>query len=267
MIDFGQYVAPQSQAEANSWLSQITSAVGKMNAAWSGAMDAYMSMVGFRFETQQGPDEVWGATQDQSFNAMESVILTINRYLKEAKTGVRAVVASAAKDDFGIAGVSGETRVIIDNARIVFKAGDQERTQADQAEFAASGAVGWVVPIGIVVIVIAVGIVVAIEEICRAIRARAQAATDKAVLDHQKYLVDHGATPEQATAATQGLLNNATKQAEQNANTGIESIPRTLTNILWAVVGVAIVGGVFYVGAPIVRDMMADRRASRRLAA
>ena len=151
--------APPNPSTESEWVKKFDTAVVHLLSDWRNVAIQHDSVMQFRREAGLATydDELWTEANENAFQEVEHVINVITRYYLELKDGLRGI--GHAMGDVGVLAEMGETQVVIDNAKIMFRNAGQNRPGADPNGFI--GFTGVEVALGIagaVVVVAALGL-------------------------------------------------------------------------------------------------------------
>lgn len=262
--------APPNPSTESEWVKKFDTAVVHLLSDWRNVAIQHDSVMQFRREAGLATydDELWTEANENAFQEVEHVINVITRYYLELKDGLRGI--GHAMGDVGVLAEMGETQVVIDNAKIMFRNAGQNRPGADPNGFI--GFTGVEVALGIagavVVVAVTIGTVYAVTAVCAVIRDRIAAVREKSMQAYEKSLVDSGVSPAEAHANAISYMNHSEKLSitqNQEPNPGNE-IMGTIKTALAVTLVVALVGGAIYFVGPMVRESLAARAHRPQLA-
>jgi hypothetical protein len=261
--------APNPSTE-NAWVKKFDTAVVHLLSDWRDVAIQHDSVMQFRREAglPTYDDELWTEGNEIAFQEIEHVVNVIAHYYLELKDGLRGI--GHAMGDVGVLAEMGETQIVIDNAKIMFRNAGQNRPGADPNGFI--GLTGVEVALGvagaIVVVAVTVGTVYAVTAVCSVIRDRLAAVREKSMQAYEKSQIDSGVSPAEAHQNALGYMNHSEKLSiTQNTepNPGGEIVGTVKTALMVTLV-VALVGGAIYFVGPMVRESLATRAHRPQLA-
>lgn len=251
--------APTPETE-RGWADEFELAVDHMVVDWKSASDDHDSVMQFRRDAglPMYDEELWTEENEQAFQSVGHVVNVISRYYLELKDGLRGV--GRAGEDIGVLAELGETQVVIDNAKIVFRNAGQARPAADPTGFV--GLTGAEVAVGIagavVIVAVTVGTVYAVSSVCQVARDRIAQLREKSIKDYEKSLTDGGLSQADAHKQAMDYMQHSQSLVElqnRTPNPGNEFVD-TIKTTLWVVFGVAVIGGVIYLAGPAIRNVL-----------
>lgn len=258
--------APDDATE-QTWIGQIKAKFRAMILDWRETRIAYNTMVSER-GTFGVPviDSGWTKAQDDTYQLMDYIVHTLAGYLGEVDEGIRKVAYDTYGDQVVMLGDSGDIELSAKDGVLSMKVGDKS-ANVDPAGF-----VGIAWPVVVVIVAGAALQVVLIVQISTAIRDYIKRLIQKDALDHEQKSAEDkikggmnpGKAHETSTAETNSTIkalgDKARADAEAEDKGGTAQIASVIKTVAWVGLGIVVIGGLFYVGAPLLQRAMLESR-------
>lgn len=258
---------PPDEATEKTWAGDLLARISGMILDWKETRIAYNTFVAERGAfgiPVIGAD--WTQAQDDQYNLINYVVYTIAEYASEVDEGVRKVAYDTFGDQVVMLGDAGDIQLSAKDGVLSVKIGDKS------ASIDPSGFVGVAWPVVVIVVAGVAAHIVLVIQISTVIRDYIKKLIQKDTYEHEEKIAsdiiakggDPATAHKIATQATNDQLSalaaKARADAEADEKGGMGQLASTIKTVAWVALGVAIIGGAIYFGAPLLQRAMSGSR-------